>query len=245
MRSGLEEDSCLCCCSWLRPRRAAEGSRSCFEVLVVELLTWAVVSRLGEDWLALSPARSPLLPLPGLRWRVFTLRDRLGEVELLLGQAGIVTCITEESILGMITSDLRMSGLKEWEGLVKNYNPQGWWIFTDLFQFHPIKWNLTPLSRGKFLWDVSLLDEFVHGIWRAALSGTMVLEQSRILLIQRLFSPRKKMPPKCKCTKAYLQMVLAFQKHILWFHEFICTSATLSLSAPAAAWQHWAPCKGC
>ena len=113
MRSGLEEDSCLCCCSWLRPRRAAEGSSSCLEVLVVELLAWAVESLLGEDWFALSPARSPLLPLPGLRWRVFTLRDRLGEVELLLGQAGIVTCITEGSILGMITSDLRMSGLKE------------------------------------------------------------------------------------------------------------------------------------
>lgn len=71
--------------------------------------------------MALSPARSPLLPFPGLRWRVFTLRDRLGDVELLLGQAG--TCITEESILGMIISDLRMSGLEEQEALVNNYNP--------------------------------------------------------------------------------------------------------------------------
>lgn len=119
MRSGLEEDSCLCCCSWPRPRSAAEGSRSCLEVLLAQPFTWPVESLLGEDdWLALSPARSPLLPLPGLRWRVFTLRDRLGEVELRLGQAGIVTCITEESILGMITSDLRRSGLVEWRGVL-------------------------------------------------------------------------------------------------------------------------------
>lgn len=120
MRSGLEEESCRCCCSWLRPRRAAAGSSSCLGALVLEPLAWLLVSLLGDDWLALSPARSPLLPFPGLRWRVFTLRERLGEVELRLGQAGIVTCITVESILGMITSDLRMSGLGEQEGIVNN-----------------------------------------------------------------------------------------------------------------------------
>ncbi|KAF0021448.1 hypothetical protein F2P81_026299 [Scophthalmus maximus] len=108
MRSGLEEESCRGGCCW-----AAGGSSSCLEAPVVELLAWAVASLFGDDWFALSPARSPLLPLPGLRWRVFTLRERLGEVELLLGQAGMVTCITEESNLGMMTSDLRMSGLKE------------------------------------------------------------------------------------------------------------------------------------
>lgn len=121
MRSGLEEDSCLCCCSWLRPRRAAAGSRSCLELLVVALLACADVSLLEDDWFALRPARSPLLPLPGLRWRVFTLRHRLGEVEPLLGQAGIVTCITEESILGRITSDFRMSGLKRGKRIVSSF----------------------------------------------------------------------------------------------------------------------------
>lgn len=82
-------------------------------MLVPVLLVWGLLSLLGEDWVALSPARSPLLPFPGLRCRVFTLRDRLGDVEPRLEQAGMVTCITEESILGRITSDFRMSGLKE------------------------------------------------------------------------------------------------------------------------------------
>lgn len=43
--------------------------------------------------------------------------------------------------------------------------------------------ELSPLSRGQFLWDVSLLDEFVHGVGGASLSGAVVLEQSWKLLI--------------------------------------------------------------
>ena len=111
-RSGLEEESCLCCWSWPTPRRAALGSRRCSEGSGAEPPFWTVTAPWGADWVALRPARSPLLPLPGLRWRVFTLRERLGEVELRLGQEGTVTCITEESSLGRITSDFRISGLR-------------------------------------------------------------------------------------------------------------------------------------
>lgn len=49
--------------------------------------------------------------------------------------------------------------------------------------------GLIPLSWRKLLWNVSLLDELVHGVWGAALSGAVVLEQTWVLFIQGLLSP--------------------------------------------------------
>lgn len=46
-----------------------------------------------------------------------------------------------------------------------------------------------PLARGEFLRDIPLLDEFVHRVGRTALSGAVVLEQTRVLFIQRLLPP--------------------------------------------------------
>lgn len=287
MRSGLEEESCLCCCSWLRPRTAAEGSSSCLEVLVVEPFAWVVESLFGEDWFALSPARSPLLPLPGLRWRVFTRRDRLGEVELLLGHAGMVICITEESILGMITSDLRMSGLETQKGFVNKCKPHKpdkylWIHFSSNHErtrscwLHPEsswlphlivngKWksqiptlpflnfqslidkvilhfllgsqllqkggcesNLIPLSWRKLLGNISLLDELVHGVWGAALSGAVVLKQPWVLFIQRL------LPPGIRCTTTVCRVLP------IWINPFggssyLCNSFSLSSSCSMTA----------
>lgn len=63
--------------------------------------------------------------------------------------------------------------------------------------------HTAPLPRGEFLRDVPLLDEFVHGVGRAALSGAVVLEQTRVLFIQRLLPPESQMKSEHDALREY------------------------------------------
>lgn len=80
-----------------------------------------------------------------------------------------------------------------------------------------------PLPRGEFLRDVPLLDEFVHSVGRTALSGAVVLEQTRVLFIQRLLPPGNQMKIKRDSLRKYMPETQIHKPHV-----FTCTSAILS-----------------
>lgn len=63
--------------------------------------------------------------------------------------------------------------------------------------------HTAPLPRGEFLRDVPLLDEFVHRVGRAALSGAVVLEQTWVLFIQRLLPPENQMKSEHDALRKY------------------------------------------
>lgn len=93
--------------------------------------------------------------------------------------------------------------------------------------------HTAPLSRREFLRDVPLLDEFIHGVGRAALSGAVVLEQTRVLFIQRLLPPENQMKSKHDPLHTYTEADSPARNCFLTLtHKpcvFICTSAILSL----------------
>lgn len=109
-RSGLEEDSFNGGGSSWPSLTTAPGVVSVRGGAgVVVLGRVGSLSRLAGAEECFAAERSPLLPRPLLRWRVFTLRARLGDVGF--AQGGTVTWSTPASILGRMISDLRRSGL--------------------------------------------------------------------------------------------------------------------------------------